>query len=204
MGLQGCGAARLRGCKVWGCVTAGLRACRGVGLQGVPRALLPGEGCRAEACPGYCSPSQAEGYRQLWGGFFASSCSRRMPCNHPCTDHCAGPPGKLQLHVQEQGEQRAKSFSQPPPPHPTQQRFLCSLAMQCLPLQCCEPGRTELGCTGLCSVPTAALQPGGGGGGMTAHSPHSAPEGKTARAPEKCLQPYKLTPLFIIFLSAVA
>lgn len=186
MGLQGCGAARLRGCKVWGCVTAGLRACRGVGLQSVLRALLPGEGCRAEACPGYCSPSQAEGYRQLWGVFFASSCSRRMPCNHPCTDHCAGPPGKLQLHVQEQGEQRAKSFSQPPPPHPTQQRFLCSLAMQCLPLQCCEPGRTELGCTGLCSVPTAALQPGGGRG-------DDGPQPPLCTRGENCTSPRKMS-----------
>lgn len=204
MGLQGCGAARLRGCKVWGCVTAGLRACRGVGLQGVPRALLPGEGCRAEACPGYCSPSQAEGYRQLWGGFFASSCSRRMPCNHPCTDHCAGPPGKLQLHVQEQGEQRAKSFSQPPPPIPPSRGssapWLCSA---CLCSAVNQAGQSW-DARGSAQCPQQHCSRGGGGGGTTAHSPHSAPEGKTARAPEKCLQPYKLTPLFIIFLSAVA
>lgn len=72
-----------------------------------------------------------------------------------------------------------------PPPHPTQQRFLCSLAMQCLPLQCCEPGRTELGCTGLCSVPTAALQPGGGGRGDDGPQPPLCTRGENCTSPRK-------------------
>lgn len=139
------------------------------------------------------------------GGFFlhrpaAGGC----PATIPALTIALGLLGSCSSTCKSKESNVQRAFLSPPPPHPTQQRFLCSLAMQCLPLQCCEPGRTELGCTGLCSVPTAALQPGGGGGRMTAHSPHSAPEGKTARAPEKCLQPYKLTPLFIIFLSAVA
>lgn len=113
------------------------------------------------------------------GGFFlhrpaAGGC----PATIPALTIALGLLGSCSSTCKSKESNVQRAFLSPPPPHPTQQRFLCSLAMQCLPLQCCEPGRTELGCTGLCSVPTAALQPGGGEGGRRPTAPTLHQRGK--------------------------